>query len=113
VTFARQHVRMAEAMGKTIAAINFNLFGELMIMFTDGSYAMLRATGQDVDLDDPPWTIDDNSFQLTDLVDIGFITEAEFNDLREQQDRRYAQAREAADRQQLERLRAKYGDRRE
>jgi len=106
-------VKLREAAGKTISAVEFSFDNEqVVIAFTDGSFAAVRTAISFID-DNTPY-LEDGYFELFDFVGLdqliraGILTEPEMADLRARRNAAEAADREKQERGEYERLKAKY-----
>lgn len=100
------YVRFDQIVGKTVAAIHSpGLADEWGIRFTDGTftYISVRYAGESTWLEgEPEW--DGNRF----LLDLGVITQQEFDRREDERKERGRRLQEERDRQQYEKLKAKF-----
>jgi hypothetical protein len=106
-------VKLKEAAGKTISAVEFSFDNEqVVIAFTDGSFAAVRTAISYIG-DNAPY-LEDGYFELFDFVGLdqliraGIATKDELADLRVRRNAAEAADREKQERGEYERLRAKY-----
>ena len=109
----KQIKNMEEIAGKTIDRTAYS-DNNLFFFFTDGTFTIARGCGweeRDVEISDDEYDLEPNNHNLYELFEIGILNEKQYENLREEKEKRNQEKQTQNELAKLDELKRKYPDR--